>query len=67
MLTTNLYKSILKNKAFIAHFLLPELWLGAVVVMDNLPAHKLALIEHRIKSVGGKIINLSPYFSNFNF
>ncbi|MCL2929658.1 MAG: hypothetical protein O4861_14435 [Trichodesmium sp. St16_bin4-tuft] len=41
MLTTNLYKSILKNKAFIAHFLLPELWLGAVVVMDNLPAHKL--------------------------
>ena len=35
--------------------------------MDNLPAHKLALIEHRIKSVGGKIINLSPYFSNFNF
>ncbi len=27
---------------FIEKFLCPELWKGAVVVMDNLPAHKLA-------------------------
>ncbi len=24
---------------FIEHFLVPNLWKGAVVVMDNLPAH----------------------------
>ncbi|MEG4205622.1 transposase [Microcoleus sp. Pol7_A1] len=30
---------------FIEHFLVPNLWKGAVVVMDNLPAHKLAGIE----------------------
>jgi putative transposase len=26
---------------FIEQFLCPHLWQGAVVVMDNLPAHKL--------------------------
>ncbi len=31
------------------------------MVMDNLPAHKLASIEHRIESVGAKIINLLTY------
>ena len=24
---------------FVGHFLVPNLWKGAVVVMDNLPAH----------------------------
>jgi transposase len=32
-------------EVFIQHFLVPNLWDGAVVVMDNLPAHKLAVIE----------------------
>ena len=35
---------------FIEHFLLPNLWKGAVVVMDNLPAHKLAAIEPLIET-----------------
>jgi len=34
---------------------------GAVVVMDNLPAHKLALIEPLIQSAGASVLNLSPY------
>jgi hypothetical protein len=33
---------------FIEKFLAPQLWSGAVVVMDNLPAHKLASIEPMI-------------------
>jgi len=37
---------------FIAHFLVPNLWKGAVVVMDNLPIHKLAAIELLIQSAG---------------
>jgi len=32
-------------KVLLNMFLVPNLWDGAVVVMDNLPAHKLALIE----------------------
>ena len=51
---------------FIQPFLGPQLWEGAVVVMDNLPAHKLASIKLMIESVGASIICLSPYSPDFN-
>ena len=51
---------------FIQHFLCPKFWEGAVVVMDNLPAHKLASIKPMIESVGASIICLSPYSPDFN-
>jgi transposase len=51
---------------FVEHFLVPNLWDGAVVVMDNLPAHKLAVIEPLIQSAGGSVLNLSPYSPDFN-
>jgi putative transposase len=38
----------------------------AVVVMDNLPAHKLASIVPMIESVGASVICLSPYSPDFN-
>lgn len=44
----------------------PQLWPGAVVVMDNLPAHKLASIAPLIREVGADILNLSPYSPDFN-
>ncbi|MBH8577805.1 transposase, partial [Nostocaceae cyanobacterium CENA369] len=53
-------------EVFIEKFLLPQLWSGAVVVMDNLPAHKLASIEPMIESVGAKVLCLSPYSPDFN-
>ena len=34
--------------------------------IDNLPAHKIALIEPLIKAVGAKVFNLSPYSPDFN-
>jgi hypothetical protein len=37
---------------FIEKFFCPQLWPGAVVVMDNLPAHKLTSIKSMIESVG---------------
>ena len=37
---------------FIEHFLVPNLWDGAVVVMDHLLAHKLAVIEPLIQVAG---------------
>lgn len=51
---------------FIEKFLAPKLWTGAVVIMDNLPAHKLASIEPIIEAVGAKVICLSSYSPDFN-
>ena len=51
---------------FIEQMLLPTLWPGAVVIMDNLSAHNLELITPMIESVGAKVINLSPYSPDFN-
>jgi transposase len=38
----------------------------AVVVMDNLPAHKIASIEPMINAVGASVLCLSPYSPDFN-
>jgi transposase len=51
---------------FIEKFLGPQLWAGAVVVMDNLPAHKLASIVPMIEAYGASVICLSPYSPDFN-
>ncbi|MHC5824320.1 MAG: transposase [Nostoc sp.] len=53
-------------EVFIEKFLVPELWSGAVVVMDNLSAHKLDSIVPMIESVGASVICLSPYSPDFN-
>jgi len=53
-------------KVFVKKFLVPQLWSGAVVVMDNLSIHKMASIEPLIKAVGAKVLNLSPYSPDFN-
>lgn len=53
-------------KVFVEHCLLPQLWAGAVVVMDNLPAHKVKEIRPLIESVGASILYLSPYSPEFN-
>jgi putative transposase len=51
---------------FIEQFLGPQLWPGAVVIMDNLPAHKLTSIVPMIEAVGARVICLSPYSPDFN-
>ena len=53
-------------EVFIEHFLVQNLWEGAVVVMDNLPAHKLGTIEPLIQAAGASLLNLSPYSPDFN-
>jgi hypothetical protein len=42
-------------EVFIAQCLVPQLWSGAVVVMDNLPAHKVDSIKPMIEAVGASI------------
>ncbi len=51
---------------FVEEILLPKLWSGAVVVMDNLPAHKVQGVTEAIASVGAKVVYLSPYSPDFN-
>jgi transposase len=43
-----------------------QLWSGAVVVMDNVPAHKVAAIESLIQSKGASVLYQSPYSPDFN-
>ena len=53
-------------EVFIEKCLVPQLWSGAVVVMDNLPAHKVNLITPMIEAVGASILCFSPYYPDFN-
>lgn len=53
-------------EVFIEKFLVPQLWSGAVVVMDNLSAHKRGSIVPMIEAVGASVLNLSSYSPDFN-
>ena len=52
-------------ETYVTQILVPNLWAGACVVMDNLPAHKVTGIREAIESVGATVIYLSPSFSRF--
>ena len=51
---------------FLQEELVPKLWSGAVVVMDNLPAHKVNGVTKIIEDAGANIVYLSPYSPEFN-
>lgn len=53
-------------KLFLQEYLVPNLWSGAVVVMDNLPAHKVQAVPDILAQVGAKALYLSPYSPEFN-
>jgi len=53
-------------KAYVSKCLVPQLWQGAVVVMDNLPAHKVKAIAPLLEAVGAKVLYMSPYSPEFN-
>ena len=52
--------------AFINHFLAPIIGTKTIVVMDNLPAHKVAGVRERIEKTGAKLIYLPPYSPELN-
>ena len=52
-------------QVFVEKCLLPQLWEGAVVVMDNVPAHKVKEIEPLIQSGGASVLYQSPYSPDF--
>ena len=45
---------------FIEQVLLPQLWSGAIVAMDNLPVHYATITTNLIESVGAKVKFLPP-------
>lgn len=51
---------------YVEQVLVPHLWAGACVVMDNLPAHKVASIRQLIEAVGARLVYLSPYSPEFS-
>jgi transposase len=53
-------------RVFVEKILVPCLWSGATVVMDNLSAHKVKGISELIEAAGAKIIYLSPYSPELN-
>ncbi len=52
--------------AYVTHILLKELRAGDVVIMDNLPAHKVAAVRETIEGAGARLIYLPPYSPDFN-
>src|SRR5690606_473489 len=59
----------MNGSAFLAYaeqVLAPELRPGDVVVMDNLPAHKISGVREAIERVGARLLFLPPYSPDFN-
>ncbi|WP_043839732.1 transposase, partial [Muricoccus aerilatus] len=47
-------------------FLAPVLSKGDVVVLDNLPAHKVAGVSEAIRATGASLLYLPPYSPDLN-
>ena len=59
----------MNGAAFLAYaeqVLAPELRPGDVVVMDNLPAHKISGVREAIEKAGARLLLLPPYSPDFN-
>ena len=53
-------------RAYVEQMLAPALRPGDVVVMDNLPAHKVAGVEVAIRRAGASLLYLPPYSPDLN-
>lgn len=52
--------------AYVEQVLVKELTPGDVVIMDNLPAHKVSGVRQAIESAGARLLYLPPYSPDFN-
>lgn len=52
--------------AYVEQVLVPDLRPGDIVVMDNLPAHKVAGVRATIEAAGASLLYLPPYSPDFN-
>jgi transposase len=52
--------------AYVHQLLVPTLSPGDIVVMDNLPAHKVGGVREAIENAGARLLYLPPYAPDFN-
>jgi len=52
--------------AYVHQVLGPALKPGDIVVMDNLPAHKVSGVREAIEAAGARLLYLPPYSPDFN-
>lgn len=53
-------------EAFVVSKLVPKLWNGAHVILDNSTIHKGEEVKKAIEEVGAKLVFLPPYSPEFN-
>jgi transposase len=53
-------------RGYVEQMLAPSLRPGDIVVLDNLPAHKVAGVEAAIRAVGASLLYLPPYSPDLN-
>jgi transposase len=53
-------------RAYVDQMLAPSLRPGDVVVLDNLPVHKVAGVREAIRAVGASLLYLPPYSPDLN-
>ncbi len=53
-------------EAFIAQKLVPKLWKGAWVILDNCPIHKSKSVAALIQAAGANVLFLPPYSPEFS-
>lgn len=53
-------------EAWVEQMLVPQLYPGDVLIMDNLPAHKSLVAEAAIRSAGAWLLFLPPYSPDLN-
>ena len=59
----------MNGAAFLAYteqVLVPELEPGDIVIMDNLPAHKITGVRTAIQAAGARLMFLPPYSPDMN-
>jgi transposase len=52
--------------AYVEQVLVPTLKRGDIVIMDNLPAHKIAAVREAIEAAGAKLLFIPPYSPDLN-
>src|SRR5262245_22366369 len=52
--------------AYVKQCLAPTLRRGDIVIMDNVPVHKVAGVEEAIEAAGARLLYLPPYSSDLN-
>lgn len=53
-------------ETYVEKVLVPELPLGAIVIMDNLSSHKGPRVREMIEAAGASLLYLPPYSPDFN-